>query len=177
MTTLYRRLLGDKFDRLPPTLRDFHQVDRERHFHAKFKITRGKGFFKNVVAKLGGLPPAGENVPMRLRVVPDGEREHWHREFGKHKLSSIQWEQNGLLMEKLGPVTLAFRLETDSTTLYLHRVKAWGLNFLRLPLFLAPNGEGIETGQENGCAIIARASMPLLGQLVQYEGLVLPEES
>src|SRR5947199_5112323 len=102
MSSLYRRLLGPAFDSLPATLRDFHDVETEWHGHARFRVTRGRGWLRNLVAAAGRLPPAGEDVPLRLRLVAEGERERWVRHFGGHRLESVQWAQDGLLVESLG---------------------------------------------------------------------------
>jgi hypothetical protein len=174
MPALYRRLLGDAFDRLPATLRDFHDVERERCFRATFRIRRGWGWLRRFVCWLGRLPPAGEDVPLRLRVIAEGQRERWLRDFGGHRLESVQWAEGGLLMESLGLVRLAFRLVVEGPVLRLETVKAWLLS-IRWPLWLAPRGSGIEIGQDDGCAVVVRAEAPLLGMLVQYEGLVVPD--
>src|SRR5262245_17048141 len=113
MPSLYRRLLGDAFDALPPSLRDFHDVQRERCFRAVFRITRGKGPLCGLLCRLGRLPPAGEQVPMRLRVVAEGQRERWVRHFGSHRLESVQWAAGGLMVESVGPLRLAFRLTVE----------------------------------------------------------------
>lgn len=174
MPCLYRRLLGAAFDSLPPTLRDFHDVERERHFEATFRITRGRGWLRGLVCRLGGLPPAGEAVPLRLRVYPDGDAERWERQFGDKRLKSVQRLRDGLMVESFGNGwRLGFRLTVEGAALRLKLEKAWFLG-VRWPLLLAPGGEGIEVGEANGCAIVARAVAPLLGMLVQYEGLVTP---
>src|SRR5438067_2092278 len=77
MPSVYRRLLGPALDSLPPTLRDFHDVETEWRGHARFRITRARGRLRNLVATLGRLPPAGEAVAVRLRVVAEGARERW----------------------------------------------------------------------------------------------------
>src|SRR5215468_4121917 len=133
MSGLYRRLLGAAFDSLPPTLRDFHDVEHERHFRADFRITRGRGWLRRLVCWLGGLPPAGEQVPLRLRVVPEGDRERWVRDFGGHRLESVQWTADGLLIEAIGPMRLALRVTVDGPALRLETVKAWVLG-VRWPL-------------------------------------------
>jgi hypothetical protein len=174
MPCLYRRLLGPAFDSLPSALRDFHDVERERHFEAVFRITRGKGLLRGLLCRLGGLPRAGEAVPLRLRVVPEGASERWQRRFGPHVLESVQRAKEGLLVESFGNGwRLGFRLHVEGPALRLEVVKAWWCG-VRWPLWLAPGGAGVEVGQEDGCAIVARATVPLLGMLAQYEGLVKP---
>jgi hypothetical protein len=172
MTPLYRRLLGDDFDRMPATLRDFHDIPHERRFQASFKIARGRGRLRGLLCKLGGLPPAGEAVPVRLRVTPDGGRERWQRDFAGHKLESTQWMQDGLMTEQLGPWRLGFELHVEGPALRLKLRRAWLLG-VRWPLSLGPRGDGVEVGRDDGVAVVARAGVPLLGRLVQYEGLVL----
>jgi hypothetical protein len=174
MPSVYRRLLGPAFDALPPTLRHFHDVQTEWRGHARFRITRGRGPLRHLVAALGRLPPAGEDVPVRLRVVAEGPRERWLREFGGHKLESVQWAEGGLLMESFGAFRLGFRLTAEPPALRLCAVRAWVLG-VRWPLALAPSGDGEEVGRPDGCAIVARGYAPLLGQLVQYEGLVVAD--
>jgi hypothetical protein len=174
MASLYRRLLGPAFDALPPALQSFHDVEKEWQGHASFRITRGKGWLRNLVATLGGLPPAGENVPMRLRVVAEGERERWIRHFGGHKLESVQWAQGGLMVESVGALRLGFRLTVEGPALKLHPARAWLLG-VPWPRSLAPWGSGVEVGRPDGCAIAVRVDFPLLGFLVQYEGLVVAD--
>jgi hypothetical protein len=173
MPSLYRRLLGSDFDRLPPTLQRFHDVTTEWHGHAQFRITRGRGWLRNVLADLGGLPPAGEDVPLRLRIVAEDDRERWIRHFGQHRLESVQRAWRGLLVESIGGVTLGFHLVVEPPALRLVPAQVWLLGGLPWPHFLAPHGNGVEVGRHDGCAILARAEAPLLGLLVQYEGLLI----
>ena len=45
------------------------------------------------------LPPAGDDVPVRLRVRPCGRTEQWLRSFNDCSLRSLQTEWDGLLLE------------------------------------------------------------------------------
>jgi hypothetical protein len=172
MASLYRRLLGPALDTLPPTLQKFHDVETEWQGHADFKITRGRGWLRGLIAWVGGLPPAGDAVPMELRIVAEGEAERWIRQFGRHRLESVQRAWKGLMVESFGAITLGFRLVIDRDAVRLVPARAWVLG-IPWPLWLAPNGTGIEIGKDDGCSIVARAELPLLGLLVQYEGLVV----
>jgi hypothetical protein len=171
MPSLYRRLLGPAFDTLPAALRDFHDVETEWHGQAEFRITRGKGRLRGLLADLGGLPRAGEAVPVRLTIRAEGDGERWERDFGGKRLVSVQRAWRGLLVESFGAVTLGFRLVVEPLALKLMPARFWALG---VPWFrrLAPHGEGVEVGQDDGCAIVATAHAPCLGMLVRYEGLV-----
>ncbi len=176
MPSLYRRLLGSVFDTLPARLRDFHDVETTWSGRATFKITRGRGVLRNVIASLGGLPQAGEAVPLRLTIRAEGEGERWVREFGSKRLESVQRAWDGLLVETFGAVTLGFRLVAEPPALRLEPARLWVGG---IPWFhrLAPYGDGVEVGEPDGCAVVATAYAPLLGMIVRYEGLVRPERT
>lgn len=171
MPALYRRLLGAAFDTLPPSLQDFHDVTSEWIGHADFNITRAPGWLRNFVANRGGLPRAGTDVPVRLRRVAEGDAERWVREIGGQRLESVQRAWHGLLVENFGALSLGFRLVVEAGVLRLLPVRTWVLG-IPLPYWLGPHGDGREEGVADGCQIVARAFAPLLGQLVQYAGLV-----
>jgi hypothetical protein len=171
MPSLYRRLLGPSFDTLPASLRDFHDVESEWHGHSLFTVTRAPGLLRGLVANLGGLPRSGQ-VPMRLTLRAEGPRERWIRHFGSQRLESVQWTENGLLLEQFGSLRFGFRLLVEPPALRLKHERTWVLG-VPFPRPLGPMGSGEEIGRQDGCAIVARAFAPLLGQLVQYEGLVL----
>jgi hypothetical protein len=174
MTSLYRRLLGPAFDCLPRTLQNFHDVESEWRGRARFRITHGTGPLRRLVAGAARLPPAGEDVALRLRIVAVGARERWIRHFGPHKLQSVQWAQEGLLMESFGVTRLGFRLHVEPPALRLEPVGVWVLG-VALPRALMPQGTGVEVGRDDGCAIRVRLEIPGLGLVAQYEGLVIAE--
>jgi hypothetical protein len=78
------------------------------------------------------------------------------------------------LLEKVGAVTLGFRLVVEPAALRLVPAGFWfcGVRWFRA---LAPRADAVEIGREDGCAVVVRAFAPGLGLLVQYEGLVVPE--
>jgi hypothetical protein len=174
MPSLYRRILGPAFDTLPPTLQQFHDVETEWTGHARFRITRGEGWLRNLAAGAGSLPRVGEDVPLKLRIVREGDSERWIREFGGKRMESVQRHWNGLMIEKVGTVTLGFRLVVEPPALKLVLARVW---ILGVPWFVAlgPHVSAVEVGRDDGCAIVVRAEAPLLGLLVQYEGLVMAE--
>lgn len=172
MPSLYRRMIGDAIDQWPTGLREFHDVDTQRCFRGTFRITRRSGWIRSLICWIGGLPPAGENVPVELEIRAEGEKEQWKRRFGSHRLNSVQWLHNGTLMEKLGPVTMAYEISVDDSSFRLVTSKVWLFGFLRIPLFLAPTGDGLENGTEDGVDVVVRAMAPLFGELIRYEGPV-----
>ena len=100
--SVYRRVLGDRFDVLPEVLKQFHDVTRKSNARGTFRVTRGSGSVRNLVATILGLPSAGERVPVHLEVVVKADREIWLRHFPGKTLKSVQWGRGNLLMERFG---------------------------------------------------------------------------
>ena len=173
MPSPYRQLLGIELDRLPSTLRAFHDVETSWRGEALFRVVRGDGWVRNLVAWLGGLPHSGEKVPVILTctgAVRGGRRvEQWDRDFNGFRMRSTQWVWRGLLVESFGWLTLGYRLHVEPPGLRLEVSRAWvaGIPF---PLFLAPTGEGLEVGDAHGMNIRVSAFAPMLGLIVRYEG-------
>jgi hypothetical protein len=108
-TVLYRQLLKDDFDRLPPALRRFHSAPGGGRAVGSVAVRRASG----LLARLAGFPRSGDNVPMRLEVVASETQEIWIRRFGDVVRKSTQRLEGGLLVETFGPVRLLFRVRGD----------------------------------------------------------------
>jgi Domain of unknown function (DUF4166) len=171
---LYRRLLGDAFDRLPPVWRRFHDSPTGGSGSGTFRVTRGKGRLANLLANLGGLPRAGDAVPVRLRVVVEGERERWVREFPACRMETVQWARDGLLVEAVGPVRLGLRVQPEGEVLRFDVVRAWVLG-VPVPRWLAPRASAVTVARDDAWEVDVSLAAPLLGLLVRYQGLLTPD--
>lgn len=172
--TLYRRALGESFDRLPPVLRTFHDEPFGGRAQGTLCITRGQGRLRYLAALLMRLPPPGQQVPVRLQVRTDGAAEHWTRDFGTLRLVTKQWLHNGLLIETAGPLRFGFRVAAEAQILRFAFARCWLLG-LPLPRVLSPRVEAEAHAQEDGWWIRVAISVPILGLLTQYEGKVVPQ--
>jgi hypothetical protein len=174
--TLHQRILGDSFLRLPPPLRAFHGRLGGGRASGRFELVRTRGWLQSCAAWVMRLAPAGSDVPTRLEVVVDGDRERWVRHFGSHSLITIQQEQGGLLAEDLGKLRFMFQLTANENGLrfVLRRVKLFSLP---LPLWLAPSVSAIVTGRPHGWHVKARIGAPLLGTLLRYHGSLRPDDA
>ena len=107
--SLYRRILGDRFDALPAVLRRFHDAEGGGRARGTFRVERGPGRLRNAVASILGMPRAGTDVPVRLQVVAEGDRERWTRDFDGVRVETVQWARGESLMEAMGRIRFCRR--------------------------------------------------------------------
>jgi Domain of unknown function (DUF4166) len=173
VVSLYRRILGEAFDALPPVLRRFHDQESGGSASGAFCVIHGKGWLARRLARLGRLPEPGSAVPVRLRVVTEGPRERWVREVGGRRLETLQWDRQGLLVEAAGPFRCGFRGDAGPEGMRLRSVRSW-FRALPLPSALAPRIEAVVAAREDAWHVRVRIVLPLLGLLAGYEGEITP---
>jgi hypothetical protein len=132
-------------------------------------VRRGDGPVTRMMGILGRLPPSADRAEVRLEVVAQGGRERWIRSFGKRKLTSLQWEENGLLVEQFPLMRFGFRIVREGDTL-VHQLKRCWVGPLPIPLALAPRIFTTTKGSADGWRLTVRVEVPLLGRLIEYEG-------
>jgi Domain of unknown function (DUF4166) len=172
--TLYRRLLGETFEALPAVLRDFHGLPGGGAARGVLCVTRGKGWLCRALADRMRLPPQGDRVAVRLRVVVEDDRERWVRDFDGVRMETIQWVHAGLLIEAAGPLRAGLRVVAGPEGLRFELARAW-LGVLPLPRALMPHSTAEAMAQEGGWRIDVRVEAPVIGLLVRYRGEVMPE--
>jgi len=172
-TPLYRRLLGERFERLPARVRELHDVSGVSVWRGRADVERGRSPLSRAVATLFGLPPAGHDQVLEVTFMPDGGTELWARRFGDATFRSMQYERKGLLRERVGPSTFVFALETstDGMGLKLRSVRFLGIP---LPAFLAPSVFTFESERGGRYHFEVEASLPLIGRVVRYTGWLEP---
>lgn len=174
---LYERLVREAWGGLDEPVRSFHAHARSS---GTFVVRRGAGRVARVIARLMGLPEAGEAVPLRLTVTPHDGGERWHRAFADKDFVTEQHAHAGsLLAERTGPFELLFRLTVEGGAL-VYRQEAAFLRVrslrARVPRHAAPRVEAWERADGPGVRVSVRVNAPLFGRLIEYEGRVMWEE-
>jgi hypothetical protein len=173
--SLYRRLLGERFESLPEVLQRFHDHPRGGRARGRLDVERGAGRLRTAVAELLRMPKPGMGVPVKLCVIVEGDRERWVREFdGQRTVETVQWAADGLLMEGLGPAYFASELVLDGPCLRYEFRRAW-LAGMPLPRGLSPHIAGTVIAGEGSWRIDVDIAAPILGSLVRYSGEIEPE--
>jgi hypothetical protein len=171
---LYRRILGARFDALPAVLRRFHDADGGGRARGIFRVERGPGRVHNAIASMLGMPRAGAEVPVRLRVGVEGDRERWTRDFDGHRVETIQWARGEWLMESLGLVYFSTELVPEGSRLRYEFRRAW-IAGIPIPRWLSPGVESYVEAGDAGWFVVVHVLAPFLGDLVRYEGWIEPE--
>jgi hypothetical protein len=169
LQTLYQRVLGDRFSSLQPGLQAFLAADCPKHASGSMQVVREKGWFRNRIASLLGIPPAGR-YETHLEVLPWSCGERWLRHFNAHTLETRQRAYGDLLLESSGPGTIGFELAVDRGGLLFRCRRAW-LVGVRIPLWLAPQIEADNRAVDpERWSVSVRFSVLGLGQIAKYEG-------
>ncbi len=103
---LYPQLLGSDFGKLPRALREFHSAPGGGSASGTASVRRVRGWLAGLI----GFPPAGDGIPLKLRVVATDSGEIWIRSFGGVERRTVQRRDGHLLVESAGPVRFTFRL-------------------------------------------------------------------
>ena len=172
---LYAQVSKLDWNRVDPALRTLRLQEGNSTQEGRFHIVRGRGVARGVGWILG-LPPAGEEVAVRLQVEREGAREVWRRDFGGHEMMTVQsLGPAGELVEGFGPVDVHLRLEVDGGGIRYRQV-GWRLRLGRwripLPGWLMPRVEVSERvcGETDRLEVLVVLSHALMGLLVRYEG-------
>ena len=174
---LYRRLLGDAWDALPPPLRAMHDLATGLTATGEATIERGTGLIARCLAWLFGFPPAGKDVPVTVAFTARDGREIWQRTFGGRSFSSTQEEGRGrferLLCERFGPFVVAMALVLEDGRMRLV-VRRWAAFGIPMPLALAPTGNAYEYVEDGQFRFHVEIGLPLGGLIVAYRGWLIP---
>lgn len=169
--TLYQRVLGADYDRLPEVLKRFHGAPRGGSVAGSLRIERGAGWLRGLLASLGGLPPAGESVPLRLDVSVQGDEEHWTRSFGRTQLHTRQLARDGRLVELHPPWKLRIRLGATRDGMQLEHERCYWRG-IPLPRALSPRVDSIVEARDDRWWIVVTIGVPLFGMVCRYSGEV-----
>lgn len=171
--TLYQRVLGKDFSKLPTILQQFHSLPEGGCADGIIAVERGAGVLRHIAAQVLRLPSAGKKVPLRLQVIPEDGKEIWIRHFDGQSLKTIQWQDGSYLVEKAGPLQFVFQLAADEhgLTFHPHPNRIGGIQVPEcISLRVSANARSL--GNCWNIEVIITA--PLLGTITTYKGEVIP---
>ncbi len=174
---LYRKILGDVWDKLPLEIRAMHDVTDLAEASGAADIERGTSPLSGLAARLMRFPPAGKNVPLRVKFAVRNGVESWTRDFGGKNFTSRQYAGTGrsdrLVVEKFGPLRFSMALVTSESKIQLV-LRRWSAFGIPLPLWLCPRTESFETVEDGRFHFNVRIWHPITGLIVHYRGSLTP---
>jgi predicted DCC family thiol-disulfide oxidoreductase YuxK len=167
---LYQRVLGAAFERLPPEIREMHQVERTRSAAGRAQVTRGHGRVSRIVGQLVGFPAAANDIEVRVDFTARRGVETWTRTFAERAFRSTQ-KAGGpcLLVERFGAFACALRLTATDEGLDLAPIRA-ALLGIPLPRSLLPRIVATERVAGGRFCFHVEIELPFFGPLVRYRG-------
>lgn len=169
---LYRRVMGERFERLPPMVRTMHEVLRDGGATGEAEVQGASNVLGGLVARIMRFPREGQHKLHVAFAERDG-RERWTRWFGISSFSSVLRESDGLLEESFGPLRFAFELSSSEYGLEMKMVR-WALGPIPLPLALAPRSQAREWEEDNRFHFDVPIALPLIGRIIRYRGWLVP---
>jgi len=178
--SLYSDLLGEQWDRVSPKVKNSHLSGKDLHANCCLDVVGSSNDVVRIISRIVSLPSPGNSVPVSLHILESPEGELWERMFPGRNLQSVQSPSDeGLLVDRFGIIAFHFRLEVSNGGI-IHDHRKTYLKFgwinLRLPRFLTPRVISHEEPDATECAsrITVSLSMPLVGHLMTYTGIVRP---
>jgi Domain of unknown function (DUF4166) len=168
--TLFPSVLGAQFAALDPFVRWVHSGE-PRRLRGSATVERGSGVVARMLGVLASLPAAMRDAPIEVRIEASGTGEKWVRLFdGRHLMVSTLKRDGELLVERLGPATLKFRLLVRDDTLewVLEHIAAFGI---ALPLKWFRIAATIKA-RDGRYHFVVDSELIGVGRIVRYEGLL-----
>lgn len=169
---LYGRVMGTGFAALPPSLRAMHDVLRDAGASGEAEVRRGTNPLARLAAWIVGFPPAG-TCPVHVAFAERDGVETWTRDFGGHRFRSRLSQEGDRLVERFGPLRVAFALAPDEAGLRMV-LRGWRVGPLPLPLRWAPRSPAREWDEGGRVRFDVPIALPLVGTVVHYRGWLEP---
>jgi hypothetical protein len=174
--SLYPLLLGPGFAALSPVLRQVH--GKPATLRGSVTVTRGRSFAARVLAGLAGMPRACADGPCEVSLgaepgAPEGA-ERWVREMAGSRFSSVLLPAGpGEFDESFGWYRFRFHIESVGTDVRF-ALRGFRVLGVAIPRFLQPRIVTLETESDGAYAFAVEATLPWLGLLISYRGLLRP---
>lgn len=168
--SLFRRILGDAFDTLPPQVRALHSIENRATWRGEATITRGRNVLVPLLAAMTRLPPSRANVPTSVEFVATAAGEDWNRDFGGARMHSRYREWNGRLVERLGLVEFLFSLGVHDGEILWATTGVRLFGAIPLPSSWFARVHCRERERNGRYEFLVEAALPLIGPLIRYEG-------
>ena len=167
--SLFRSVLGEKFDALPAPIKALHEITLPHRFEGRAIVHAADGLIARTIARMSGLPGTSVETDIAVEIERDGDGEIWTRHFPPRPMRTRLWREGEVLHERLGPIELRFRLEADTNGIVWHPLSATSAGTPAPDAFL----RGIrarESVRDGRYHFDVGATLPWIGRVVAYDG-------
>lgn len=164
---LYQSVLGEDFEKLGNTLREFHTHPETVSGH--LSVSHHTHWVPKFFVWLMRLPKQGSNLETHLEVDVQGEEEVWSRKIGEVRLVTRQRVKNGKLVEIAGPISFVFDVEAEGEAMVFHHYRSTLLG-IPIPKHIAPVVNAKAQPMEKGWSMWVDILCPRYGTICRYEG-------
>lgn len=171
---LFRRLLGDAFNRLSPTVQALHGASAAAAFEGAGRA-RGDAGLPALARAVLGLPHPGRYPRLLVSVRPFPGGERWTRAFGDRRFTSLLMRQAdpGQFQERFGPIRFVFDVVPGASG-FTWRFLRWSLGPLPMPRALAPRIRARAGEAQGRYRFSVVVTHPFVGVLFAYAGWLEP---
>jgi hypothetical protein len=175
-TDLIKNWFGADFYKLHPLLQKLHLAGGVLSGDVHVSYGQGiAGLIGKRLAKKMNLPEPGVHS-FTVAILHDHEGMHWNRCFGKTKeiksiFKPVGYKEQGYWMERLGAITMKLTVDIHNGGWYWRCIGISIYGF-PLPLWLSPRLHAYKLIEQELYYFHVAFSLPGLGVLVAYEGLL-----
>lgn len=173
---LYEEILGEAYNDMSEPLQDLHRIGEGKTFEGRCKVTRGSNPLSHLVAAVFRLPKGSPDVPVKVVLTKDGNKEIWERFFGGKRMVSTQeagrGRQRRLVIERFGPMAIYLAIIIKDGR-QIVETTGWSFFGIPLPKILLPGGEVFEHDANGRFNFHVDLVAPIFGRLVKYEGWLI----
>lgn len=168
--SLYEHVMGRRFDRLAPALREFHRLAGRVLLRGEVEVAAPRGVLARWLAAMLGTPRQAGAGPIRFEIDASPAAETWTRHFADRTMvSRMSCGAGACIVERLGPATLVFHLDESEQCLVMS-LQAMHFFGLRCPGWLAPRIVARERAAGSRIHFDVSARVPGIGHVTGYRG-------
>jgi len=168
LLSLYQKILGTQFDKLPNVFQKMHGTLKPSFAKGDVLVEYGTHFLAKLCTPFMPIPPKG-NYPLLLEIHRDGAGEKWIRKFPASSMSSIQYLKNNRFYEQFGWSRFVFDLDVKAEQL-IFNCKQQYVGIFPIPRFmmLKPHAVATAIQLETWELVVQITFLGIL--LAQYKG-------
>jgi Domain of unknown function (DUF4166) len=168
--SLFPSVLGADFEALDPCVKRVHS-GKSMNLEGTAAVERGASLIARALGAIASLPPAVGTAPIEVKIDASGRGERWIRIFPpSHRMVSTLHGDGELLVERLGPAVLKFRLSVRDGAMewVLEHISACGIPLPRKWFRISATIDS----RDGRYHFFVDSELRGVGRIVRYEGLL-----